>query len=234
MKQPGCGSETLMTNRDPGIAETQPIATDTILVFVRHGQTDWNSQGRWQGWLNSPLTEAGVEQARAAAEELRGMKLDLAHCSDSGRAVETARIIAEPHGLQLHMTESLRERFFGAYEGLNSAEIAESLPGTRFAEEKHTRDNYRPPGGETMVEVRDRVERCLRSLVAKNPGKTILLVTHSGVVRAVDSLRARKSFEDLWDRVPCNGCIFILRATQDGRFLTIRDFVPPPVTSPAG
>ena len=200
--------------------------TDTILVLVRHGQTVWNSQGRWQGWLDSPLTEQGEREARYAADELREMKIDRIFCSDMERAVRTAAILSEPFGLDPEPTAHLRERFYGDYEGLNAAEIAERLPGTRFDPSRHTRETYRPPGGETMAEVRERVDRYLRRLVSDHPGQTLLLVTHSGIVRAVDSICRGQTFDEIWQRVPYNACIFVVRVSQDGRFSVETDFYP--------
>jgi phosphoserine phosphatase len=226
MNAPEFGRRVLMGNDIEHPNGSAGDSTDTILVLVRHGQTVWNSQGRWQGWLDSPLTEQGEREARYAADELRDMKIDRILCSDMGRAVRTAEILSMPFDLDPEITEHLRERFYGEYEGLNAAEIAERLPGTRYDPTRDDRETYRPPGGETMAEVRERIDRYLRRLVGEHPGKTLLLVTHSGVVRAVDSICQARTFDEIWGRVPYNACIFVVRVNQDGRFSVETDFYP--------
>lgn len=201
---------------------TAPPPTD--LVFVRHGETVWNSQGRWQGWLDSPLTERGVAQARTAGEELRGEEFCAAYSSDAKRAIDTARIICEGRGLEPVPDRALRERFYGEYEGLNADEIQERLPGTRYMAGRDTREEWRPPDGETMREVRDRLAPYLEQVVRAHAGKRVLLVTHSGVLRTVDSIVRGLPFDEIWDRVPPNACIFIVRALADGSWQILRDF----------
>lgn len=200
---------------------------ETTLIFVRHGQTVWNSQGRWQGWLDSPLSEQGVEQARRAADELRDTHIDAVYCSDAGRAMHTAKIIAASHGLKPVPDTLLRERFYGGHEGLTAREIEEKHPGSRFSAARgDTRETYRPPGGETMAEVRERLKRFLANRADEIRGKTVLIVTHSGVVRTFDSLCQQKTLDEIWDRVPQNCCLFIANANGDGRYQITRDFHP--------
>jgi 2,3-bisphosphoglycerate-dependent phosphoglycerate mutase len=196
----------------------------TTLIFVRHGQTVWNSQGRWQGWLDSPLTELGEEQARGVADQLDGVHIDAIYSSDAGRAVQTAQEIAARRGLEPVASPELRERYYGRYEGLNSKEIEQQLPGTRFAAGRDTREGWRPPDGETMAEVRERLRRFLARVVPKHRGRTVLNVTHSGVVRAMDSIVQGRPFDEIWDRVPQNCCIFVVRAHADGSYEVERDF----------
>src|ERR1700735_3011372 len=94
------------------------------IVFVaRHGETDWNAAGRWQGHTDVPLNDNGRAQARALAERLRGARLAGVVASDLSRAHETARIVAGELGVSLAYVErELRERGFGVFEGLTRAE----------------------------------------------------------------------------------------------------------------
>ncbi|MBX7247370.1 MAG: histidine phosphatase family protein [Candidatus Sumerlaeaceae bacterium] len=197
----------------------------TTLIIVRHGQTIWNAQGRWQGWQDSPLTELGIEQAQTAATELRDYAVDRAFTSDAGRAVQTAEILAAPHGLIAIPVPELRERNYGGYEGLTSVEIEERFPGSRYTAGRDTRENWRPPDGETLSEVRDRVAPFVENLVRDFPGQTLLLVTHSGVVRVFDSICSGKSLDEIWSRQPPNACIFVLKALV-GHLEVERDFLP--------
>ncbi|MCX7625982.1 MAG: histidine phosphatase family protein [Candidatus Sumerlaeaceae bacterium] len=195
----------------------------TKVIVVRHGQTRWNEEGRWQGRLNSPLTALGREQARKAGEIVRRYSLDAAYSSDAGRAVETAEIILEGTGITAIAHPALRERDYGVYEGLTAAEIEEHYPGTRFRDVGGSRETWAPPQGETMVQVRDRVRTFLLSLARQHTGQTLLLVTHSGIVRAVDSLCSGQTFDQIWHRVPQNGAVYVANVYPDGQFERVWD-----------
>ena len=205
------------------MTKLSPSVTEFILV--RHGQTIWKSQGRWQGWLNSPLSELGIQQAQAARDALADVPLEAAYCSDTGRAKQTAEIILEPHDLELVEVEGLREKFYGKWEGLNVAEIDANYPGTRFDETRDTRATHRAPDGETMLEVRARIKPFLTELAAKERGRRVLLVAHSGVVRAVDSLCSGLQFDDIWHRTPPNACMMVFQVDADGQFHMVKDFI---------
>ncbi|MGI8908448.1 MAG: histidine phosphatase family protein [Candidatus Sumerlaeaceae bacterium] len=201
--------------------------TWTEFVVVRHGQTHWNAQERWQGWLDSELTELGREQARAAANALRAMKIDAVYSSDAGRALETAGIVATPHQLDVQPVEALRERFYGDYEGLNTEEIEGRFPGTRYSKTRDTRDLWRPPGGESLVEVAERVHAFLKELAVRHAGQRVLLIAHSGVVRVLDMISSGQRLEDIWMRTPTNACVFILRGSSTGELQVVRHFCEP-------
>ena len=100
----------------------------TTLLLVRHGETDWNRDGRWQGGSDTQLNDLGREQARALADELDG-NIDVVYSSDLARARETADIVAAKLGLEVRVDPRLRERSFGSWEGLTTLEIEE-----RFAD----------------------------------------------------------------------------------------------------
>jgi len=166
--------------------------------------------------LDSPLTDLGHDQARKAARELSQTEFHRVYSSDAGRAIDTARIIADGRGLDVVPTKALRERFYGAYEGLNSDEIEARFPGTRYLQGRDTRADWRPVDGETLVEVRARVLEFFKDLVIRHASETVLLVTHSGVVRVIDSEATGESLDDIWDRAPGNACIFHLEAASAG------------------
>lgn len=197
------------------------------LIIVRHGQTVWNAQGRWQGWLDSPLTEFGRMQARSAREELRSAPIDVAYSSDAGRALETARIILadRPH-VPLHEAPELRERSYGAYEGLNTEEIDARYPNTRFDPDRDRRETWRAPGdnAESLEEVRARLQPFLTELARRHAGESVLVVTHSNVVRLVDALCCGQPLEEIWHRAPHNACVFIVEARADGRMDVVKHF----------
>jgi broad specificity phosphatase PhoE len=125
----------------------------TKLYVVRHGETRWNFEGRWQGWQDSDLTETGRQQARQAAELLGDSGAHVIYSSDAGRAKETAGIINVTVGAEIKLDAALRERFYGEYEGMTSDEIVGKYPGTRYEVGRDRRDTWRPIGGESLVEV---------------------------------------------------------------------------------
>ncbi|HEY3820836.1 MAG TPA: histidine phosphatase family protein [Polyangiaceae bacterium] len=156
------------------------------LVFVaRHGETDWNAAGRWQGHTDVPLNENGRAQARALATRLRASRLAGVVASDLSRAHETARIVAVELGLAVAYVErALRERSFGVFEGLTRAECE-----TRHAEAWRSWLAHRkePEGAEGLEALTGRVVAAVgraAETVARE-GAPALVVTHGGSLRSV-------------------------------------------------
>lgn len=148
----------------------------TEILLVRHGETDWNVEQRVQGHTDRPLTDTGVAQARALAEELKGERLDAVYASDLARARDTARAIAEHHGLPVQELPGLREKHFGTWEGLHNTEIHARFPD---AVNGHWGD------GETADELSVRVLAAVREIAERHPDGRALVVTHGGPLRAV-------------------------------------------------
>ena len=145
----------------------------TTILLARHGETDWNREGRWQGWADPPLNETGRAQARALAEQLRGTPFDAVYSSDLQRAHETAELVAAPHGVPVVADEGLREIDVGSWSGLTRAEIAARFP-----------DGERPDG-ETRDVHGARVLAAVERIARANPERRILVVTHGGTMRAL-------------------------------------------------
>ncbi len=194
------------------------MAESTELVVVRHGETEWNTLGRLQGQKDSPLTETGIAQARAAADALAGeAAFDAFYVSDIGRAARTGQIIAERLGLELRLESGLRERNFGIFEGLTWADIEREHPEEfqRYWEDR----SAAPPGGETGPDRVARVVDTFGRIARDNPGRRVLAVTHGGVMMAFF-----KHVVGLEERQPrrfslCNGAINRFRHDGDGWFL---------------
>jgi probable phosphoglycerate mutase len=150
------------------------------LLLVRHGETTWNRESRIQGHLDSPLTERGLAQAQAAAARLAREQIDALYSSDLGRAQETARQVAAATSLQVRLDGGLRERSFGILEGKTWDEIARDHPDDArlLAEDP----SHAMPGGESLVQFRDRVTDALRRLAREVGAGTIAVVTHGGVL----------------------------------------------------
>ena len=153
--------------------------------LVRHGETDWNLTGRGQGQSDVPLNARGRAQAQATAARLRPLRFSAAYASDLGRVMRTAQPIMRGRELPLITLPALRERSYGAWEGLTDAEIAARDP-QRHAARLSGGVSWAPPGGESMQHLFTRVAAAvdrLRNAHAGDDGN-LLLVAHGGSLRA--------------------------------------------------
>ncbi|HVM02268.1 MAG TPA: histidine phosphatase family protein [Acidimicrobiales bacterium] len=156
------------------------------LLLLRHGRSTWNADGRWQGWADAPLAPGGEEQARALGAMLAGAGVTFAGAvsSDLARSVATAAIVAAVLGLgEVEVEPDLRERDVGDWTGRTTEEIELIWPGAVEAWRAGRLD--RPPGGEHEPSFRARVVGAVERLAAR-PGGPLLVVTHGGVIRAVE------------------------------------------------
>jgi probable phosphoglycerate mutase len=158
----------------------------TTVVFVRHGETEWNRNGRWQGHADVPLSAEGRNQARRLAARLvaEGRAFDRVYASDLHRAFETAEIVAQSLGLPVHPLFELREMHLGTWSGLTSDEIRMTFPD-QWALYQGGSDFRRGEHGETMADFRARIVRVVDELVRSHPQMRLLVVTHGGSVRAL-------------------------------------------------
>ncbi len=152
------------------------------LLLVRHGETDWNAAGRWQGHTDVPLNANGRAQALALAGRLRAEGVRAIGSSDLSRARGTAEILGEALGLEVAVLDpALRERAYGAWEGLTRAQCESGYP-REWA--RHVGDpQLAPPGGESMEALLARVVPAIHG-AAERLDAPALLVTHGGVMRA--------------------------------------------------
>ena len=147
------------------------------MLLLRHAETDWNRERRFQGGRDVPLSATGCEQAESAARLLAATPLDAVWSSPLARARDTAAIIAAPHDLAVQEAAAFREMGFGEWEGLTRDEVRE-----RFADAHRawveTPQEAIWPGAETLAAVRTRALAGLAALRAAHQGQTICLVTH--------------------------------------------------------
>lgn len=154
------------------------------LLLLRHGQSEWNAAGRWQGIADPPLTAHGEHQARLAAGWLAHSGLTGVVTSDLQRARRTGSIIAEELGLPLLPVEpGLRERDVGEWSGLTTAQVVERWPGQLEAWRAGRLE--RPPGGESNAAITERVMAVIERLVDGPERDVLLVVTHGGVIHTV-------------------------------------------------
>ena len=156
------------------------------LVLTRHGQTEWNLQHRYQGWGDSPLTEEGLEQARRLARRLADEPLDAVYASDCERAWRTAEIAVAGRGLRVVQDPAWREIGYGAWEGHTPEEIEARWPGL-YARRREDPDSVAPPGGETRLQLQERLLGAVERLRRDHPSQRVLVVTHSGCVGLLGS-----------------------------------------------
>jgi glucosyl-3-phosphoglycerate phosphatase len=158
------------------------------VLIIRHGESEWNREGRWQGWEDIALTAAGEEQARArgAALHAAGHHFAAIATSDLVRAARTAELIGEILGGPPVLAEpGLRERFGGDWQGRSRDEIIEGWPEERAAWRRG--ELTAPPGGEDDAVVLERIHAALARIDATAPPGPVLVVTHHGVMRLLSS-----------------------------------------------
>jgi probable phosphoglycerate mutase len=153
----------------------------TELVLIRHGETVWNVQGRYQGQQDSPLTPNGIAQAEAIAAHLHNQGLAALYASDLGRTLETARAIAARAGLPVVSDPALRERNLGIFEGLTREEAEASYPQA-IARYLAREPDFAPPGGESLLDLSTRAEAILGSLAERHRGKRVAVVSHGALL----------------------------------------------------
>jgi broad specificity phosphatase PhoE len=190
----------------------------TTLILVRHGETDWNRDGRWQGHADAPLNEHGREQGRALADELAGEEVAAVYASDLARARETAEIIAVRLGRPVSVDRRLREVDVGGWSGLTTDEIEARFPDEvvrwRAEDPHHTFD-----GGESYSAMGERVVAALEEIAAEHPDGHVLIVLHGGPIRAVLAHSAGISYEEQRHRREhLDNCAYVRLAVRDGIF----------------
>ena len=152
------------------------------LILVRHGETDWNKAQRFQGQANMALNKTGRRQAAALAAALRQAEVNAILASDLQRAQETAHPIAAVFGLPVQLEPRVREMAFGAWEGLSYSQIQQQFPDGLAAWQEDAL-HVSPPGGETLMQVTERVQAALSDLADTYRDRTVVLVTHGGPLR---------------------------------------------------
>jgi broad specificity phosphatase PhoE len=159
----------------------------TLVILARHGESDWNAAGRWQGHADRPLTDRGRRQAEELARRLAHLPLDAVYASDLERARDTAAAVAAVQGLEVETVPGLREVDVGSWSGLTQQEAKDRFPAgyRRWREWSVGWDD-----GETYDEMGARVVAAVRDLASRHPGGRILVVSHGGSLRAVHAAAA--------------------------------------------
>jgi broad specificity phosphatase PhoE len=200
----------------------QPIDDRRMLFLFRHGETDWNREGRLQGHVDTPLNATGLAQAEALARQLCAHRLDAVVSSDLTRALTTARIVAEACGVPLLVDAGLRETDIGAAEGLLWADVR-----ARFGELTE-RWHFDPaaafPGGETGLATLTRGLAALRRCAQSYPYRRIAVSTHGAMVRQLVNRASPSASPPVRAR---NARLFVLEYEPARDGLTLAEAVAP-------
>ena len=197
------------------------MSNTTTLIFIRHGETEWNTEQRAQGSKNSPLTPKGIKQAENTGRILEKIKIDAVYSSPLERAYITAGIIAEGKNLEIIKSENLKEINLGPWEGKTLEEVKNNDP-RQFENFRRFQDRFFLEGAETFSSVQKRVVSEIKSILEKNKGKTILAVSHGIAIKTAEVYFKEKNLSDLY-RTPVleNGKFMVLRKTDSG--ITVSD-----------
>lgn len=187
----------------------------TTLVLVRHGETDWNRENRFQGHADIPLNEAGRSQARDLVRKLGNDRFHAVYSSPLLRASETAAILAESLELHVERADDLMEVDVGSWSGLTRVEVEARFPQgfRRWLEYGHGWDD-----GETYEELGTRVVSGLQRIAAAHPEATILAVTHGGPIRSALAAADRVPFAEARRAIHVIGnCAVVRLAVREGK-----------------
>lgn len=187
----------------------------TTIVLVRHGETDWNRDNRFQGRADPPLNDAGRAQARVLAAALGTESLAAAYTSPLRRAAETAAILASALGVDAVPEESLMEVDVGSWSGLTRTEIEQRFPEgfARWLAYGHGWDD-----GETYDELGERVVTGLLNIGARHADMAVVAVTHGGPIRSALAAAERVSFDEARRSVHViANCAVVRLAIRDGK-----------------
>ncbi len=146
------------------------------LFITRHAETKHNKDQRIQGQINTNLSPTGKKQARKLAKKLSNYKIDVIYCSDLKRCKQTIAPFLRQKKIPIHYRKELRERNYGKFEGIPSAEFREWVKKKGFAESY----KFKIPGGESFQDVKKRTAKFLKEIERKEKGKNVLVVTHGG------------------------------------------------------
>ena len=153
----------------------------TRIIAVRHGETAWNRDTRIQGHTDIPLNAHGQWQAAQMARALDDESFAACYASDLSRAHATAQAVADRHHLSVTIHTGLRERCFGAFEGHTWKELETKFPADTLAWRKRVPD-YAPSGGESLLQLENRVVAAISEIAARHVGEQVLMVAHGGVL----------------------------------------------------
>ena len=196
------------------------------LVLIRHGESQWNLENRFTGWVDVPLTPRGEEEAKAAGQKLRSFRFDQAFTSVLIRAIKTLEIVLDVIGqpdLKFEKNQALNERMYGDLQGLNKAETVEKHGADQVKIWRRSFD-VPPPGGESLKDTADRVipyyqEKIWPALLS---GESILVVAHGNSLRALVMYLNQMSREEVLELNIPTGAPWLFELNDAGKVVSHR------------
>ena len=197
-------------------AGTPPAPVDpTRLYLIRHGETDWNAEGRYQGQIDTTLSDRGRAQTACLAEALAQVPFRAVYSSPLSRSRDTARAIAARHGLPVVALDGLREVGMGEWEGLTEQEITARF-GAVLTARRQDPERVTPGGGESLGELQARGLEAIREIVARHPGETVAVVAHGGLNKTILLGLLDAPLIRYWTIRQDNGAINVLEFDERG------------------
>lgn len=187
----------------------------TKIIFVRHGQTEWNVLGRYQGQTDIALSPLGIEQAEKLAAHFPVDKVEAVYSSDLVRAMTTARCVADLFGLTVEPRPELRELNFGDWEGLTYDEIVAKWPDALNNFFQHP-DVLEIPHGESFPKLRERALDAVEKIVACHPNQTVAVFAHGAILRTILTAALHMDLKYIWTIRQFNTAVNIVTYTEHG------------------
>lgn len=178
----------------------------TRFILVRHGETIWNREGKYQGQIDTPLSPDGLKQGELVAAALQNIPIQAVYASPLSRSYQTAQMCAEFHGLNVSTDDRLLEIKHGTWEGLLAEEIEAKYPDLLKRWRTSVVD-VQMPEGECIEDVRRRAMEAFREIAENHPGQTVLIVAHDAVNKAVLCDILEIELSHFWQLKQDNTCI---------------------------
>lgn len=181
----------------------------TTLILIRHGETHYNRDRRYQGHKDTPLTRKGKKQAKDIALRLSNEPLDAIYSSDLKRTRYTAEVINRYHSLMINILPQLREIDFGGWEGKTHDEIQREWKGL-LDEWENEPSKIRIPRGESIKDLAERIRSTIKKIVSNHPDQRVAVITHGGPIRIILIDALGLGLDDWWKTIASNGGISII------------------------
>ena len=180
----------------------------TEILFVRHGETDYNKKNLYYGHLNPGLNETGIQQLKNTGKKLEKMneKIDAVFSSDLKRCKESLKLMEIDKNIKTYFSKELRELNFGNIEGKTYRQIEKEFPNY-ISEMKSNWKYFKAEGGESLHELQQRVSNKINEIKAENQNKRILIVAHAGVIQSLISYYLFNNLDGYWQCKIDNGSI---------------------------
>ena len=168
------------------------------IYITRHGQTEWNTLKKMQGWQNSNLTEKGIEDAIRLGERLAEINFSKIYSSPLGRAKDTANYIKGNRNIEIELLDGLKEMGFGSWEGVENEKVME-LHKEQYNNFWNKPESYKRDDSENFDDLFERIEETLNYIIENAQGEDILIVSHAVTIKAIYSLINNYTIEEFWE-----------------------------------